>query len=112
MPDIQPGTYKARIETILPATYRNTFSRRFDEGYFISFKVDYCGTFSEVVTANTHHRGLLGRLAGQLMKDLGLPLGSFYAVRDTLIGQPVGLIVKQGRAGKEFQFTCLMARGG
>ena len=103
MPDIQPGTYKARIEAILPATYRDRNLRRLVEGYFISFKVDYQGTFSEVVTANTHHKGLLARTIGPLMKDMGLPIASFNGIKDGLIGQAVGLLVKEGRRGKEFQ---------
>ena len=104
MPDIQPGTYKARIEAILPATYRDKTHRRLVEGYFISFKVDYQGTFSEVVTASIHHKGLLARLAGPLLKDMGLPLASFNEIKEGLVGQSVGLLVSEGRSGRAFQF--------
>ena len=108
MKDIQPGQYQATIKHILPATYRNPFTLGLEDGYFVQFVVHRGGTvdvFSDVVSSKIYHSSTLARLFGPLLKDMGIPLASFHAAIETLLGQNVALSVRGGRRGiLSFQF--------
>lgn len=102
MPTLPLGRHKATIKHILPATYRNRVYNRLDDGYFISIFIPYLGTFTDIVTANPHWRGMLHRTVGKLMADLGLPLACFESIIPQLIDKTVIVEVKSGKAGNEF----------
>lgn len=114
MRDLTPGLYQARITHILPASFRNHYRDRLEEGYFTQFQVidhEASKVFSEVTSASPHHKSTLARLFGPLLKDRGIPLVSFQSVTESLIGQSVGLRVAKGRKGAVFQFLPLNKRG-
>ena len=110
MRDLTPGLYQARINYILPASFRNHYRDRLEEGYFTQFQVIEHGTseiFSEVTSARPHHKSTLARLFGPLLKDRGIPLASFERMKESLLGALVGLKVTRGRKGAVFQLLPL-----
>lgn len=115
---LHPGLYQATIRHILPASFRDYYNRReVLEGYFVQFEVEHHGqrtTLSEVVNTSTHHSSTLARLFGPLLKDRGIPLASFQTVKESFIGQSMGLKVDDAKCGAVFQFLPLSKskRGG
>lgn len=108
MIDLPNGKYTAKITAILDAVYRNRTRNRLDEALFIQFQVWAMGariTLSDVVTFSPHHKSKLGRMFKPVLTKLGIPLASFLTAKDKLQSSRLELEIKDGKDGKQFEFT-------